>query len=459
MPAAAPRHGPTPIPALLALLALSAGLCACGSTGPETVHTEGEVVRRAVGSEAERGSDKAPEQAATGPVTHLGRTVLDDCDLVLRGRVIRLDVPVAGAELAEIEPLETFRSGNPDGEGVTGSLHVLCGAEGKLPRAGQQGIFFLRTRRGSSSHVLVEVSPLEDKDGAARLEALRHYVRIEDIADRGERVTALLTYLRSALGSGSRWTRDNAVREYAAFAQREAHSLSAEDARALMSARSRVRDPDISSLLDRALSAVPATPRAPVRRDDSATRAAAGAPVAVYVRRYREAQDDPDARRAAVADASALGANARPLFEIALADAHPAVRAEATVAVMAAMGLGTEARAEGAGEASADRKAIALLLQERLTEEPETRVRAYVIRALGRLHVDDAVASLTALAGQDGELGREACFALARIRTPRALEALAAVLNGATDAERRDVIQFLRSDAFLEQERLLDARR
>jgi hypothetical protein len=172
-----------------------------------------------------------------------------------------------------------------------------------------------------------------------------------------------------------------------------------------------------------------------------------------HEQRYRDAADDPDARRAAVADAAALGDGARPLLETALRDAHPAVRAEAAIAVMAAMGV-EQAGSAAESSGSEPRAAVGAVLLERLAVEPDATVRGFVVRALGRLHVHGAVRSLGALATNDGELGREACFALARIRTPEALAALA-VDEGAS-AERRELVEFLTSDAFLEQERRLE---
>jgi HEAT repeat protein len=92
------------------------------------------------------------------------------------------------------------------------------------------------------------------------------------------------------------------------------------------------------------------------------------------------------------------------------------------------------------------------LLTLLVSDEPAP-VRRSAIRALGYLRSEPAVPALTAIAGGQGTLGRDACFALARIRSPVAVESLSARLSAEADPEWRELLEFLVSPDFVEQER------
>jgi len=415
------------------VLAACAGSDSAGEGGSTAAEPGGVLVPLQPASAEPEQDGPAPDE----PVTHLGRAVLRRCDLVARARVVALSEPLPGTELARLETRELIAGLAPDGD-----LRVLCGERGKLPRVGEEGIFFLQVRPRSLSLTLVDVSPLSDRAAEMRLAALRDYVRIEMRPTRDARVGALLTYLRRAARSPERWTRDNAAREYSALAAWDPSVLGPEDAIVLRSARSRVRDPETRRLLDRALSMVDSS-SAP-RAGHLASRAAATTrkqeDPSLFERRYAAPGVSAEARRAAVVDAAtAVGAAAKALFERALEDEAAVVREAAVVA---------------AARAGVLEPAVAHLL----ATEPVPTVRRSIVRALGLLASERSIPSLGALAGNAGPLGREACFALARIRTPDAVERLRALQRDTTDAARGDLLDFLLSDAFLEQERRLGER-
>ena len=81
-------------------------------------------------------------------------------------------------------------------------------------------------------------------------------------------------------------------------------------------------------------------------------------------------------------------------------------------------------------------------------------MRRSLVRALGYIREPRAVPTLQALARARGELGDDACYALARIRDEAAIGALGRLLTGADD-KRRELLEFLLSDGFVEQEATL----
>jgi HEAT repeat protein len=124
------------------------------------------------------------------------------------------------------------------------------------------------------------------------------------------------------------------------------------------------------------------------------------------------------------------------------------VRAAAAEALGAS---GAEGPSAGAGPA----------LLRSLQSDADPAVRAAAAEALGTLRIEEAVPSLRAAARGEAATSRSALFALARIRSGAALEALRAVRDeaGAPDAEaareRRDLVDFLLSEDFLRQEEAL----
>ena len=376
--------------------------------------------------------DVAAKPRVSGAVTHLGRTILPRSHLVLRGRVHRIIRPIHGTELAEVDCVEVFRGDLAENQ----RIRLFCGEEGKLPRAGQEGVFFAELRKGTFHARIVEVSPLEDNDAGTRLRTLRTYLEIEALPTRAERLVALLAHLRKAVRSRNRWTRHNAIREYAALASREGHVLANDDAKALGNARLRTTDETVAQLLDRALSAVRLRPASATNR--LKPRKPVVADLTALTARYESASEAAD-RQGAMEQAGRLGALARPLIERGMTDVDIGVRIAAAESA---------AKTEDPGLGAA--------IHARLAIEREITVRGLLVRALGKVKFEDGRATLVALAVANGRLAREALFALARIRSPGALEDLQRLARESAEQERKDLVAFLVSEAFLEQERLLD---
>jgi hypothetical protein len=372
-----------------------------------------------------------PAQAVGNPraVTHLGRTALPRCDLVVLGRVNRISPPIRGAEVAKVEVTEVLY---PDPEPDSVTITVFGSRPGLLPPPGQSAIFLLALRPRSNNFDSVDVAPLEGDDGAARLATFRRYVEIESIEDEQGRVEALLRYLRRSVVGVERWSRWNAAREYAALSRVRPKALGPADAEALGTALRRARSPVLRDILQEALDVTGVRPPAAPRDD-------AHAVLAQLQSRYDAEDAGPDVRRAAVVDAaSRCGKVARPLLDKALSDEAPEVR-EAAVA----------------GAASVRLEELGAPLARMLATEPSAGVRRSLVRALGHLREASAVPTLAGLAAEDGDFSREACFALARIRDEEAVRRLGELGRRATTDERRELIDFLLSDAFEEQEEAL----
>ncbi len=370
------------------------------------------------------------------PVTHLGRTVLPDAELVILARTERLTPAQAGIEIARVEPLRTLHGAAPTDEST---LTVICGEPGILPGPGGQALLILRRRPRSPNHETVQVVPVSGKGGAERLEAFELYLDVEGLPDEAERVERLLDYLRDALRDPRRWTRANAALEYASLAAARPDDLGGADIAPLRSAILSARNPGTRNALQRALAvaerdtgARPTTARGPSRDPARADTAALAAAVEEF-----DATEDAAKRRDLVLDAAVdLGRRSTPLLRRALADPDARVR-EAGIAAAAEVGA----------------RSLTEPILGMLTGDDPLPLRRSAVRALGYLAAPSAVPTLSLMARGGGALEKDATFALARVRDEPALLALEGLRDAATDAERRRLIAFLLSDAFVEQER------
>jgi HEAT repeat protein len=376
----------------------------------------------------------APAATLDQPATHVGRVALSRADVIVCGKVTRATPAAHGAIVAQVAASQWLRGEPPEDEAP---LVVMTPSARVLPGAGREALFLLATRRGTDNHELVDVAPLDDSDGVARLSAMKKYLEIEAIPDGATRVAELRAYLRGALASDQKWTRSNAVREFAALAEELPGSLEAEDRPALEAARARTREPALATLLQAALDECPGD--AIPRPRAAAAEADASDPVAAAAVRFDAADASPSVRRQAVIDAAvAAGARAAPLFARALDDEAPEVR---------------EAAAAAAGEhriASLEPRIAAML-----ADDPSTPVRKTLVVAAGYLKSSASVPTLAILAKEGRPFAVEASFALARIRDDAAVAALNALAAEASDKDRRAMLEFLLSEKFLEQERAL----
>lgn len=383
---------------------------------------------------------KSPAPAAVAkdpqaPVTFLGRTVFPKCHRMSVGRVVRTSELPRGAEIVQVAESEVLWGTRDDAP-----IPVICGAVGLAPDVGATALFLLRLLP-SGSYEAVQIAPLDDDDGPARLEAFRRYLAIEALPDAASRRSELAAYLRNALTEGRGWTRANAIREYEAFSSVHADALGPADADVLARAAAIESKAELRKLLQATLDRVPSG-RAARNAAIAAPAPAAPPDLGVYERRLADRRSGPGPRRQALIDAAVEhGARCQPLVAAALADDEPLVR---------------EAAAAIAGESGIT--VLGPKLVERLRVEDAVPVRRTLVLSLGHLQTASAVPLLSSLTAPGDPLARDATFALARIRDAAAVERLDRLLRESTDAERIELLRFLLSDDFVRQERALGSR-
>jgi len=386
-------------------------------------------------AKADAAADALPQQdpVYVGPVTSLGRSALARTDAAVRGRLTS-SMPVGpAAEVGRLAGEEWLR-GTPREEGEP--LTVLSEEAGTLPPVAHEGLFLLHLLAASGNWELVEVVPLDDDDGPDRLAAFRTYLEIEAIPGPSRRLNELRAYLRVAVVSDRSWTRWNAAREYAAMSRDIPDSLAVEDRAPLEKARDNAVERPLRALLSSVLASCPGAP-APSKKSAVARSAdPADDGLAEFTARYAATGASAAARRQAVVDAAVgLGARAAPLFDRALADSDAAVR---------------EAGVAAAGQfrvASLEVKIAAML-----AADGSPFVRRTLVVAAGRLKSSAATPALALLATEDGPFARDAAFALARIRDDAALRELRRLRAEAKSPDWIEVLDFLLSDAFVQQE-------
>jgi len=380
---------------------------------------------------------KKEERRKSPAVTQIGREILPRTGLVVRGHTVRVS-QARGVELGRFEVEEVLRSVPwdqlPDSMGKP-VLTVLCGEPGMIPRPGQEAILLVARRVRSSNHDIVQVVPIGGTGGAERLAAYRTYLEIESLPLEDERVDALLAYLRVAVKDPRRWTRNNAALEFGSLARARPDDLGADVVDVLRSATRRgnrgVVQLSLQSALARAERNVGRAPRVPepvlVERPD----------LSPFTVRFDASVDAAERRLIVMEAALELESAAVPLLRRALDDGDARVREAAAAAA-------GQLRIAGMGEA----------LVPLLTRGEPLPVRRSAVRALGHLRYAAAVPSLAVLASADSIVGEDACYALARVRNSEAIVAIGKLLS-TSDGERRELLEFLLSDAFADQERAL----
>lgn len=446
-----PRRCPPPSPdvGVRALTAVAAAslltvvllLAGCASSGPEPQDKSGPDQPTAEVEPAPAAVKKRPYD---GPITHLGRTVLGRCQLIARVKAVSNSPPLHGTEIGRME-IEEVMWGHTSWVGDT--MTVLCAEPGVLPRRGRGAVLLLELKPGSRNAAVVQVIPLDDADSPERLVALREYLLFEQLPVPQDRAEQLLDHLRRAALSRREWTRWNAVEEYASLSRVAPELLRPMDERVLTTVRGQTEDPALTELIDEALKAIdpqaaaavaaaaPARPTGP-----SATPRAQD--VDTLLREFRDKATTAQARTQLVIDgARRFRAASGPLLRAAMQDPDPAVR---------------EVGAAAAGAAGASAVGPSLLAMLGTEQVPEVR-RAIVV-SLGHLREASAIPALATLAADNAPLGREAAFALARIRNEAAVSALREIARTTPDATHTRLVEFLLSDHFLEQERALGPR-
>lgn len=411
-------------PVLWALLVLAAPACAASPAAAPLSATDPAAARDVA---------KPPETAAT----HLGRTVLPRADVIVRGRLAETNAAGRGAEVGRLRPTEWLK---PADCAYEGDLVVLSAKTGALPLPGRDALFLLHARRESENFELVDVAPLDDDAGPARVATMKRYLEIEALPGSEARVAALREHLRAAVVSNEEWPRANAAREYAAFAAQFPSALEPADRAAIDQSLRRGGDRATRGFLETALAACPGGGRRPAKPASDGQASARAAP---FLARYSVPGATAAMRRQAVVDAAAeIGADAAPLIERALEDQDAPVR---------------DAAAAAAGQCGVT--SLAPRLASLLVTDTSPQVKRSLVLACGHLRAGGAVPALAAIARTTGPLTRDAMFALARIRDEPALAELRRLRDEAPEASQREDAEFLLSERFVEQERALQKTR
>jgi hypothetical protein len=349
--------------------------------------------------------------------------------LVIRGILEKVSALGLGVDMATVTVAETLWGDPPEAQ----HIRILSNESGYFTKVSPSAVFFLEPMEGGTRFTCRAVVDGGGSEGPARVAAVRRSLEVER-RPAGERAAALRALCFEGLGAQDSWTRQNAAH----FADLRPGSFSRRDLEDLRRTAQRARDPVLRTLLIEAsetLSKALADGRLAPPDPNAVTLA--GAPL---LRSLRESAD-PKVRRAAAEAAGREG----PAGESALVEAL-GKDADAAVRIAAAEALATAGSPERAGPA----------LLARAKEDRDPAVRAAAIEALGLLRDARAVAPLHDLVRTEPLLGRAAAFALARIRTPEALEVLRSLrAEAAAGGEIREGLDFLLSDDFVKQEEAL----
>ncbi len=372
-----------------------------------------------------------------GAVTVLGTGPLRKARVVVRGVLEKVAALEFGVEVATIKVEETLWGESPGKD----RIRILSNETGYFARVSPEAIYFVEPMEGGGRFTCHAVVDGVGAEGAARVAAVRRSLDIER-RPAAERPAALRAACFESLGAPDSWTRQNAGRELAHLAEILPRAFSAEDLKDLRRAAQRERDSDLRRFLVATAQVLArAAEEGGLAPGDGKTVTLRGAPL---LRRLRE-DPDPKARRAAAEAAAGEGeAGNEALAEALEKDADAGVRTAA-------------AEALGSGGSAA----AGPVLLRRAKEDPDPGVRGAAVEALGILGVGSAVPRLLEIARSDPPVSRGALFALARIRTADAVEALKGVRVEAADSkdagarEARELIDFLLSEDFLRQEEAL----
>ncbi len=369
-----------------------------------------------------------------GAVTVIGTNTLAKSQLVARGKLERVSALPFGLEMGTVKVEEVLWADRPGTK--PDSVQVLSNEPGYFSSAKEESIWFLKRLEGRARYECAGIVDLGDRDGAARLAAVRRSLEIESLP-AGLRAEALREACFEGLGAPDAWTRQNAGRELAHLAGLRPGAFTAADAGDVAERAMGEGDRILRPLL---VEAAESLARAGARGElapGEGPRVSLGG--AAAFRALRE-EKDPAKRAEAVAGvgaepgAAADGALVGALRE----DPAPAVR------TAAARALSTRPRAAAATAG----------LVEALRRDGEPAVRAAAAEALGILGAAEGIRDLRAACGEAAPLGRAALFALGRIATPAAEEALKE-FRATAAAEVGELVEFLLSADFRRQEEML----
>ncbi len=412
------------------------------------------------------GADEPPTApAAPGEArTTLESGVLARSDAVVVGsaRVLRRGVGAAPTLVrvavekvlrGKTESEETlFLSGDllnaGSGKGGSGKAPAEPLAEGEARR---YALFLARSPAGSGFR-LVSLFGVEDSEGREKLAVLEQEIPLAAISDPAERARRTVEHLLALLaedpitGTVATWSRWHAARELTVLARTAPGAVGGPAPRAIERVAAKASDPRLRDALGAILDH--ADPGRAGRATPLGAEAPAGGIAAEIEALRRRAREAPTARERVDALTALFQAGKRAAADdllAATADPEPEVRERAAVLV---------------GDAG-DPASIPAVAKA-FAAEPDPVVRDALVRAIGLLG-DDAVvpwlADRATEAAADAARLRPVLFALARVRSPAALEALERVRTQAGSVPGADrvterLVDYLRSPAFEEAERV-----
>jgi len=416
----------------------------------------------------------APAPTGLPALTGFESSVAARVDVILVGRARLVTLPAArgstvtvkGTTVARVQ-VEKVLKGTAEPEFT---LFVLGPRNTDDPRApsapyldatARRVVLFLRSTPNGSGLSLETLFPADDLDGREKLAALERELEVFAIPDAGARRRRTLALLQTFIASEVPWTRTHGIRELETLSRRAPEAfddvaLARLDAlrsgipdrseRAFLAATLDRLDPD-RTRRDRGASGAAAAPTEPIPGAGSALGAdAAGGGAAptqspVESKAYRKAKARLEAAIDDETRTAALSEMARVAREAAAPD------------LLAAFASGTVATRERAAVLLADLGVASAWprLREAFAVEREPVVREALLRAAGFLGEPTDVEFVRS--AQGAPLLRGRCFALARLRTPAALAALAAEREAARAATPCDeatvaLVDYLMGPAF-----------
>ena len=297
---------------------------------------------------------------------------------------------------------------------------------------GHRFVFFLHPAQGGVAWRMETLFDAQGRVGEEKLASLEKVVALLEIADGDERAARTLEWLLEAQRAKGTWTRVNAARELNHLLEVRRDLFDAEVASRIRRLASRGSAPAQRTWLVRLLKDLGALPP--------------GAPGVVAE------PERPDALEQALTDVEGADARIRILEEHLhqggpLAAGALLARIRREEAPVRAWIIGTFAEGGYATTLPTVRGLYAY--------ESDADVRRAIVHATGRLGGDEDVTWLEERT-LSPTVQREALFALARIRTERALAALARVRarpsDGSVSGDIPALVDYLRSSAFVEVE-------
>jgi hypothetical protein len=374
------------------------------------------------------------------PVTALESGPLGRADLVVVGEIEEVR-PLRGQALVRVRVAKTLK-------GEAGGDHLTVVVRGPRPSADPQTpsvpffeattrgryAFFLQRGPGGAAWPLDALFLIEGVVGLEKEQSLEAIAGLLRIEDRAERDRALLGHLLDAAGADGLWTRVNAARELAHAAAARPELFDGAARARIERVLAKTTAAEQRAWLTRALAALPPW-TSPAEERGEVPRASGRL---AALEESLEAAADDATRGRILARALEADPAAAPDVLRALATVPPRARAEAV-------------RLFGEG-----RLLPAARVRDLYAHEEDPEVQSAIVAAVGRLRdgaeVPWVVARLCNL-----RLWREACFALARIRTAEALAALRtererAAQDGETARDRLALLDYLLGPAFAEAE-------